>query len=76
VTDYFTPYDQHVDTQTDKDVGSGGPLLLPDQPAPYVHLMVGAGKEGTIYLINRDNMGGYNSSNNNQIVQSLAGVAR
>ncbi|HEY6289980.1 MAG TPA: choice-of-anchor D domain-containing protein, partial [Terriglobia bacterium] len=71
VADYFTPYDQAADTQADLDAGSGGPLLMPDQPAPYPHLMVGAGKEGTIYLINRDDMGGYNPNNNNQIVQSL-----
>jgi hypothetical protein len=71
VNDYFTPYDQASDTQFDLDAGSGGPLLLPDQPAPPTHIMVGAGKEGTIYLIDRDSMGGYNPNNNNQILQSL-----
>ena len=48
-------------------------MLIPDQPEPYPHMMIGAGKENTIYLVDRDNMGGYNSSNNNQIIQSLAG---
>ncbi|HEV2379545.1 MAG TPA: choice-of-anchor D domain-containing protein [Terriglobia bacterium] len=73
VTDYFTPYDQQTDKQEDRDVGSGGALLIPDQPAPYTHLLVGAGKEGTVYLVNRDDMGGYNPSNNSQIVQWLTG---
>jgi hypothetical protein len=35
--------------------------------------MVGAGKNGTIYVLNRDNMGRYQSSSNSQIVQSLPG---
>jgi hypothetical protein len=44
----------------DADLGSGGPLLLPDQPGPFPHLMLSAGKEGTIYLLNRDTaLGGF-----------------
>ena len=73
VTDYFTPFDQASDAQNDKDVGSGGPLVIPDQPGAYPHLMVGGGKEGTIFLVNRDDMGGYNPNDNSQIVQSLTG---
>jgi len=76
VTDYFTPWDQASLNAVDKDLGSGGPLLLPDQPlhAPHKHLLVQAGKEGTVYLIDRDNMGHFNPSNNNQIVQNLPGA--
>jgi hypothetical protein len=73
ITDYFTPYDQNNDREQDRDVGSGGPLVVPDQPAPYTHLLIGAGKEGTVYVVNRDDMGGYNPNNNSQIVQSLTG---
>ncbi len=76
LTDYFTPYDQGTLEQGDKDLGSGGVLLLPDQPGSHVHELVEAGKEGTIYLVDRDNMGHYNSSNNSQIVQSLTGEIR
>jgi hypothetical protein len=54
--DYFTPYDQLNLDLSDDDLGSGGVLLLPDQPGSYPHLLVQAGKEGTIYLINRDQM--------------------
>ena len=71
VTDFFTPFDQQMLNDADLDLGSGGILLLPDQSGPHQHLLVQAGKEGTIYLIDRDNMGHYNPNNNNQIVQSL-----
>jgi hypothetical protein len=56
------------------DLGSAGPLLLPDQTGPNPRLLTGAGKSGTAYLINRDNMGGYNTNNDNQIVQSLVNI--
>ena len=51
-------------------MGSGGNLLLPDQPGPNTHLMVGAGKVGNLYLVNRDSMGGFNASMD-QMVQEL-----
>ena len=44
------------------DLGSGGALLLPDQPGSHPHEMVSAGKNGTIYLVDRDNMGKFNSN--------------
>jgi len=76
VADYFTPWDQQSMDQNDGDLGSGGVMLLPDQPgATYPHLLVQAGKKGDIYLINRDNMGQWNpSGNDNQIVQNLPGA--
>src|SRR5216684_3662159 len=54
VLDFFTPYNETQLDQYDLDLGSSGPLVLPDQPGPYPHLMVAGGKEGTLYLINRD----------------------
>jgi hypothetical protein len=71
--DYFTPYDQGSLSNGDTDVGSGGVLLLPDQGtgAPHQHLLVQVGKSGSIYLIDRDHMGGFNPNNNNQIVQDM-----
>ncbi len=58
----------------DLDLGSGGTLLLPDQSGPHPHLAISAGKNGTIYLVDRDNMGHYNPNNDSQIVQSLTNV--
>jgi hypothetical protein len=57
VADYFCPCDWQFLNANDVDLGSGGPLLLPDQPGPYPHLLVAAGKEGTVYLLNRDRLG-------------------
>jgi len=74
VADYFTPYNNQSLSAADMDLGSGGVLLLPDQPGPYPHLMIGAGKEGTIYLVNRDNMGNFQVGSDSQIVQSLPNV--
>ena len=73
VADYFTPYNQASLQSSDADLGSGGPLLLPDSAgsAAHPHLIVGAGKEGKIYLIDRDNMGHFQSGNDNQIVTNL-----
>jgi hypothetical protein len=74
VADYFTPYTQYTDDAEDLDLGSGGPLLLPDQTAGTTHLLVAVGKDGTIYLINRDDMGHFNPISNSQAVQTLTEV--
>ena len=73
--DYFTPYDQQNDDVNNLDLGAGGPVLLVDQQnGPFPHELITAGKSGTIYVVNRDNMGHYNPSNDNQIIQSLPGI--
>jgi hypothetical protein len=76
LSDYFTPYNQATLQSTNGDLGSGGVLVLPDQPGSRPHLLVGGGKGGTIYLINRDNMGRYcdGCSSDAQIVQSIPGA--
>jgi len=56
LADYFTPYDQEFLAANDTDVASGGVLLLPDQPGGHPHELVEVGKEGTIYLVDRDQM--------------------
>ncbi|MGB7768100.1 MAG: LamG-like jellyroll fold domain-containing protein [Verrucomicrobiia bacterium] len=72
VLDYFTPYNQSFMDSNDVDLSPGGVLLLPDQSGPYPHLMIAVGKFGSIYLINRDNMGHYSSKNDANIVQELS----
>ena len=74
VQDYFTPHDQAELEADDLDFGSAGIMLLPSQPGPNTNLVVSAGKRGTIYVLNRDNLGGYNPSNDSQIVQSLPNI--
>ena len=72
---YFTPFNQDVLAADDTDLGSGGVVLLPDLPqgSAHQHLLVQCGKEGSVYLVDRDNMGGYNSTTD-QVVQELAGA--
>ncbi len=71
VSSFFTPSNQLILDEDDLDLGSGGNLMLPDQTdAPAnPHLMVSAGKQGTLYLVNRDDMGGFNPTD--QVVQEL-----
>src|SRR5262249_33682763 len=54
--DYFTPFNQSSLESTDTDLGSGGVVILPDQPGTFPHILVQAGKEGRIYVVNRDKM--------------------
>lgn len=72
VKDYFTPYNVASYNTSDLDIGSSGLMLLPDQiTGPHPHLLVQGDKKGNLYLINRNNMGHFNSSNNKQIVQFI-----
>jgi hypothetical protein len=61
VADYFTPFNQKELDANDEDLGSGGPVLLPDQPGAHPHLLLAGGKGGTLYVIDRDHMGGYHA---------------
>jgi hypothetical protein len=70
VQDFFTPFNQAALSGADLDQGSGGVLLLPDQTTGPTHLLVQGGKEGSVFLINRDNMGGFSTTGNN-VVQEL-----
>jgi hypothetical protein len=72
VLDYFTPWNQQDLSANDLDLGSGGPLLI-DAPGGYPHEMISGGKNGTLYVVDRDNMGGFNSTSSSdpQIVQEL-----
>jgi hypothetical protein len=73
IADYFTMSNEVAETAADSDLGSGGEMLLPDlkdSTNTVRHLMVGAGKDGNIYVVDRDSMGKFNASTN-QIWQQL-----
>ncbi|MGA9899915.1 MAG: hypothetical protein WBQ09_17580, partial [Terriglobales bacterium] len=65
VLDLFTPSDVSYLDQTDEDFGSGGAMLLPRQPGSIPNLVVAAGKEGNMFLMNRNDLGGFSVTNNN-----------
>jgi hypothetical protein len=71
--DFFTPFNEKTLTVDDRDLGSAMATLMPTFSfSPFPHIMIGAGKEGRIYVISRDNMGQFNSGGCDcQIVQSI-----
>ncbi len=76
VADYFTMSNEVTESENDTGLGSGGVLLLPDltdASGTVRHLAIGAGKDGNLYVVNRDSMGEFNASSNN-IWQELDGA--
>jgi hypothetical protein len=61
LTDGFTSFNYDTLNSADLDQGSGGVLMVPDQQGAHPHILVQAGKEGRILVLNRDNLGGNNS---------------
>ena len=76
VADYFATFDTVSQSNADRDLGSGGTLVLPDlvdSGGRLRHLAVGAGKDAHIYVVDRDAMGKWNASTN-QAYQDIAGA--
>jgi hypothetical protein len=69
VADYFTPDNQEMLASDDNDLGSSGLMLIPG-----THLGTVAGKEGSIYLVDLNNLGHFNATDNSNIPQFLPGV--
>ena len=66
LADWFAPFNTVALSNADIDVGSSGALLIPG-----TNLLLGGGKEGKFYLLNKDNMGHFNANDDSQIVQSF-----
>jgi hypothetical protein len=71
VSDYFTPFNADELNADDDDLGSGGPLLLPDQPGPHPHLALIGGKAPLIYVLDRDQLGHFQPTDNGHAVQTI-----
>ncbi len=76
VVDYFAPFNFNQLNQSDVDVGSSGLALAGDEAgsSAHPHLMIGIGKEGRIYVLDRDNLGKWQAGSDSQIVASLSGA--
>jgi hypothetical protein len=77
VADYFEEYNGPSLSANDQDLGSGGLTVLPDLQdgsGKTLHLAVGAGKDGKIFVVNRDAMGKYNASSNSGVYQEVDGA--
>jgi Legume lectin domain/Chitobiase/beta-hexosaminidase C-terminal domain len=77
VSDEWTPFDQLKLSDADLDQTSGGILMLPDQTGPNVHELIQVGKNGRIEVLDRDNLGGFNTSYNNtaqEITDQIRGL--
>jgi hypothetical protein len=62
-TAYFTPSDQSTRCPNDTDFGSGGVMIFPDvSVGSHTNLMVSAEKEGYLWVIDRDNLSGFNTT--------------
>lgn len=75
VIDYFAPDDNVFLATNDADLGSGGNVLVPGS-STYPHELVGGGKDGNIFVINRDSMGGYNNQSNNVLETVHTGTSQ
>jgi hypothetical protein len=76
VADYFEMDNGESENEGDVDLGSGGAILLPamkDASGNTWKLAAGAGKDGNLYIVNRNNMGKFNSGSNN-IYQGISGA--
>jgi hypothetical protein len=71
VRDYFTPSNEAAMDASDLDLGSGGPVLLPDQPGPHPHLILIGGKNGLLVVLDRDHLGHRQSAADNPVLQAM-----
>jgi hypothetical protein len=71
VLDFFTPDDNSFLASNDADLGSGSNILLPNNSSSTPHETIGGGKDGNIFVVNRDSMGGYNPPSTNNVIQTV-----
>jgi hypothetical protein len=60
VSDWFTPSNAATLAANDLDLGSGGAAVVVSSPTgPIQHLVITGGKDGTLYVLNGDQLGGF-----------------
>jgi hypothetical protein len=74
--DSFTPSNQETLAGTNTDLSAGAAMIVADLPSssPVQHLIIGGGKQGELYVLNRDHLGGYDqgSGGTDDVVQEFS----
>ena len=74
VQDFFTPDDASFLAANDADLASGSPVLMPDNSSNTPFEIIGGGKDGRLFVVNRSSMGSFSSTSNNVIQMVQTGV--
>lgn len=74
VQDFFQPDDASFLAANDADLGSGSPILMPDNSSSTPYEIIGGGKDGRIFVVNRESMGSFSAKSNNVIQTAQIGV--
>ncbi len=74
VEDFFQPDNAAYLALNDADLGSGSPVLMPDNSSGTSHEIIGGGKDGKLFVVNRDDMGSFSATTNNVIQTVQTGV--
>src|ERR1700720_4531610 len=71
LADYFTPWSVAYLNSHDLDLSSTGVLVLPDQEGAHTHELIASGKQGIVYVLDRDHLGMF-SANDSGVLQEVA----
>jgi hypothetical protein len=75
ISSYFTPSDEQSDANNDADFGSGGSAVVVNvNSGGLQHLVIGGGKDGGLYLLDGDHMGGLGDSKARQTFNIGGGI--
>jgi hypothetical protein len=72
--DFFMPSNNASLTADDMDLGSGSPIILPDNASPFPQEVVGAGKDGRVFVLNRNDLGGFTTSADRVVQEFQSGT--
>jgi hypothetical protein len=74
IASFFTPYGEAALDQKDIDLGSGGVMVVPPQTGPTPNLLAAGGKDGTMFLLNAQALGGFTAGGpNNDVAEESIG---
>lgn len=65
VLDYFIPSNEAFLLQNDADIGSGAPIVMPNNE------LIGGGKDGRVFVLNRSSLGGYHPGGQDTVIQTI-----